>query len=99
MPKQVRIMSSVILTGKNRIFPSQYLYLKKINLKQELMDYIFEKNRDIEVEGAEKIESSKKLHIFYVTDKSKFLGKNGNNIKALKKQYGNIVVREVKNDI
>lgn len=63
------------------------------------MDYIFHENRDIEVEGAEKIESSKKLHIFYVTDKSKFLGKNGNNIKALKKQYGNIVVREVKNDI
>ena len=47
-----------------------------------------------QLENVEKILSSNKLNIFYVKDKGKFLGKNGNNIKALKKIYGNIIVRE-----
>lgn len=96
MPKQVRIMSSVIFTDKNRIFPAKYLYLKKINLKQEVSNYIFEDNKEIKVEGVKKIEKSNALSIFYTDDKGKLLGKNGNNIKVLKKQYGNIVVREEK---
>lgn len=95
MPKQVRIMSSYIFTGQKKIFPAKYLYLKKINLKTDILDYIFEEN-NIEVEGVHKIESSKKLHIFYTRDKGKLLGPKGKNIKVLKKQYGNIVVREDK---
>lgn len=95
MPKQVRMMSAYVYSGNIKVFPAQYLYLEKINFKDELLDYIFEENRELKVENVEKIESSGKLHIFYVKDKSKFLGKNGNNIKALKKQFGNIVVREV----
>jgi len=96
MPKQVRIMSSVVFSREKKIFPAKYLYLKKINLKDELLQYIFEENSEIVVEGVTKVESSKALHIFYTNDKGKLLGKNGNNIKALKKQYGNIVVREDK---
>jgi len=96
MPKQVRIMSSVVFSGEKKIFPAKYLYLKKINLKDELLQYIFEENSEIVVEDVSRVESSKALHIFYTKDKGKLLGKNGNNIKALKKQYGNIVVREDK---
>jgi len=96
MPKQVRIMSSVVFSGEKKIFPAKYLYLKKINLKDEVLQYIFEENSEIIVEGVTRVESSKALHIFYTKDKGKLLGKNGNNIKTLKKQYGNIVVREDK---
>lgn len=96
MPKQVRIMSSYIFTGQKKVFPAKYLYLKKINLKTELLDYVFEVNDSIEVEGVHRIESSNKLHIFYTSDKGKLLGQKGKNIKSLKKQYGNIVVREDK---
>lgn len=94
MPKQVRIMSSYILTGNLKIFPAKYLTLSKINLKSELLDFIFIENSDLKIENVEKILSSNKLNIFYVKDKGKFLGKNGNNIKSLKKIYGNIIVRE-----
>lgn len=96
MPKQVRIMSSVVFSGEKKIFPAKYLYLKKINLKNELLQYIFEENSEIKIEDVTRVESSKALHIFYTKDKGKLLGKNGNNIKTLKKQYGNIVVREDK---
>ena len=96
MPKQVRIMSSVVFSGEKKIFPAKYLYLKKINLKDELLQYIFEENSEIKIEDVTRVESSKALHIFYTKDKGKLLGKNGNNIKTLKKQYGNIVVREDK---
>ena len=96
MPKQVRIMSSVVFSGEKKIFPAKYLYLKKINLKDELLQYIFEENSEIKIEDVSRVESSKALHIFYTKDKGKLLGKNGNNIKTLKKHYGNIVVREDK---
>ncbi len=99
MPKQVRIMSSVVFTGDKKIFPAKYLYLKKINLKKEVFDYIFEDNTEILVEDVNRIESSSKLHIFYTKDKGKLLGKNGNNVKALKKLYGDIVVREDNDDL
>ena len=100
MPKQVRIMSSFILTGEKNPLPGKYLTLSKIILKQELLDYIFTEVKDIEIENVEKIEknSSDSLYIMYThkNKKGEFIGKNGSNIKTLRKTLGkDIVVREL----
>ena len=98
MPKQVRIMSGYILTGKKEALMGKYLTLEKIYLKEELKNLILEKC-EVEVENileAERI-LDKNLYIFYVKKGSKgeFIGKNGSNIKKLKKIYKNIIVREI----
>ena len=99
MPKQVRTMSGYILTGKKEAIEGRYLTLSKIVLNEELKANIIEEIKDIEVNGVERIESNmdRSLYIFY-TDKERkgeLIGKNGKNIKALKKSYGNIVVKEL----
>ncbi len=99
MPKQVRIMSGYILTGKKEPLEGKYLTLSKVVINEELRENIFEKVEDLEIEGVEKIESNNKrtFYIFYTTKdkKSQLIGKNGKNIKVLKKEYGNIVVKEL----
>lgn len=99
MPKQVRIMSGYILTGKKEALEGRYLTLSKVVLNEELRRNIFEKVEDLKIEGVEKIERNieKTLYIFYTNrdKKSELIGKNGKNIKSLKKIYGNIVVREL----
>lgn len=97
MPKQVRIMSGYILTGKKEALEGRYLTLSKVVLNEELRRNIFEKVEDLKIEGVEKIERNveKTLYIFYTNRKSEVIGKNGKNIKSLKKIYGNIVVREL----
>ncbi len=99
MPKQVRIMSGYILTGKKEALEGKYLTLSKVVLGDELRKNIFEKVEDIEIEGVEKIESNteRSLYIFYTSKdkKGELIGKNGKNIKALKKLYGDIVVKEI----
>ena len=97
MPKQVRIMSGYILTGKKEALEGRYLTLSKVVLNEELRRNIFEKVEDLKIEGVEKIERNvkKTLYIFYTNRKSELIGKNGKNIKSLKKIYGNIVVREL----
>lgn len=99
MPKQVRITSGYILTGKMEALPGKYLSLEKIYLKKELEDSLLEIRPELQEEDVERIESSKdgKLFIFYVTKEKKgqVIGKNGKNIKFLRKKYGNILVREI----
>ena len=99
MPKQVRIMSGYILTGKKEALEGKYLTLSKIVVSEKLKDNTFDIVEDLEIDGVEKIESNLKrdLYVFYTNKekKSELIGKNGKNIKALKKIYGNIVVREL----
>lgn len=99
MPKQVRIMSGYILTGKKEALEGKYLTLSKIVLSEELKASIFEQIDDIKVEGVERVEANleRTLYIFYTykDKKGELIGKNGKNIKALKKIYGDIVVKEI----
>lgn len=99
MPKQVRIMSGYILTGKKEALEGKYLTLSKIVLSEDLRASIFEQIDDIKVEGVERIEANpeRTLYIFYTSKdkKGELIGKNGKNIKALKKIYGDIVVKEI----
>lgn len=99
MPKQVRIMSGYILTGKKEALEGKYLTLSKIVLSEELKASIFEQIDDIKVEGVERVEANpeRTLYIFYTSKdkKGELIGKNGKNIKALKKIYGDIVVKEI----
>ena len=99
MPKQVRIMSGYILTGRKEALEGKYLTLSKIVLSEELKNNIFEKVEDVKIAGVERIESSRdrNLYILYTSKEKKgeLIGKNGKNIKALKKIYGNIVVKEI----
>lgn len=99
MPKQVRIMSGYILTGRKEALEGKYLILSKIVLSEELKNNIFEKVEDVKIAGVERIESNKdrNLYILYTSKEKKgeLIGKNGKNIKALKKIYGNIVVKEI----
>lgn len=120
MPKQVRIMSSYILTDSYDPLPGKYLTLSKIYLKTELQElfitevktpFIEESEESIShlnsIEEYKNFDFSKlkiekigdKITIFYLPKerKSEFIGKNGNNIKKLKKILGNILVREVLN--
>lgn len=99
MPKQVRTMSGYILTGKKEAIEGRYLTLSKVVLNEKSKVNIIEDIKDIEINGVERIESNmdRSLYIFY-TDKERkgeLIGKNGKNIKALKKSYGNIVVKEL----
>lgn len=99
MPKQVRIMSGYILAGKKEALEGKYLTLSKIVLSEDLRASIFEQIDDIKVEGVERIEANpeRTLYIFYTSKdkKGELIGKNGKNIKALKKIYGDIVVKEI----
>lgn len=99
MPKQVRIMSGYILTGKKEALEGKYLTLSKIVLSEKLKASIFEQIDDIKVEGVERVEANleRTLYIFYTSKdkKGELIGKNGKNIKALKKIYGDIVVKEI----
>lgn len=99
MPKQVRIMSGYILTGKKEALEGKYLTLSKIVLSEDLRASIFEQIDDIKVEGVERVEANpeRTLYIFYTSKdkKGELIGKNGKNIKALKKIYGDIVVKEI----
>lgn len=99
MPKQVRIMSSYILTGSKEPLPGKFLKLSEILLKEELLDNILIKS-NLEIENVQKIYTNKNkdLYIFYINKKLKgeLIGKKGKNIKKLRKELnGNIIVREI----
>ncbi|MGL4976843.1 MAG: KH domain-containing protein [Cetobacterium sp.] len=99
MPKQVRNMAGYILTGEVETFPGKYLTLENVYLKEELCRKIISPCSDISVEGVEKIERTedKEILIFYVKKEKKgeVIGKNASNIKTLRKEFGNIVIREI----
>lgn len=99
MPKQVRIMSSYILTGSKEPLPGKFLKLSEVLLKEELLENIF-LEIDLEIENVEKVYTNKNkdLYILYIQKdlKGKLIGKNGKNIKKLRKDLnGNIIVREI----
>lgn len=98
MPKQVRIMSGYILTGKKEPLMGKYLTLEKIYLKDEMKNMILQEVPDILEENVIKVEKTTdgSLYIFYVPQgkRGEFIGKNGKNIKEMKRKYGDIVVRE-----
>lgn len=98
MPKQVRIMSGYILTGEKTALPGEYLSLEKIYLKEEMQNLIIEAS-DITEEGVLKAEriGNRNLYIFYAPKgkKGELIGKNGKNIKSMRKKYGEIIVREL----
>ncbi|MFK4785722.1 KH domain-containing protein [Fusobacterium sp. MFO224] len=99
MPKQVRIMSAYILTGSKEPLPGKFLKLSEVLLNEELLDNIFFES-DLTVENVDKIYSNQNndLYIFYIHKnlKGKLIGKNGKNIKRLRKELnGNIIVREI----
>ncbi|MGL5376944.1 MAG: KH domain-containing protein [Cetobacterium sp.] len=99
MPKQVRNMSGYILTGEIETFPGKFLTLENVYLKPELSNNIIIPSDDFKIEGVEKIEKTfdKKTSIFYVKKEKKgeVIGKNASNIKNLRKEFGNIIIREI----
>lgn len=97
MPKQVRIMSAFILSGEKKVFPAKYLTLAKINIKQEFEELFIKKIEDINIENIEKVEKIGEVYIFYVKkeNKSQMIGKRGKNIKKLRKEFGEIVIKGV----
>ncbi|MCQ8211702.1 KH domain-containing protein [Cetobacterium somerae] len=98
MPKQVRNMSGYILTGDVETLPGKYLTLENVYMKQELLDKIILES-NLKISGVEKIErtADEKLIIIYVKKEKKgeVIGKNASNIKTLRKEFGNIVIREI----
>lgn len=98
MPKQVRIMSGYILTGEKEPLEGKYLTLDKIILLEKLKEKIIVKAENVTIDNVEEIEKTadETLYIFYVKKhlKGEIIGKNGKNIKQLKKIYGQIVVKE-----
>ena len=97
LPQQVRIMSNVILNNVKSPLDGKYLILEKVELSEKLQKYIFEKVENVEIGKVQKIEKNELFYIFYVNkkDKGELIGKKGKNIKRLKKEYGNIVVKEI----
>jgi len=97
LPKQIRIMASYILSGEKRIYPGKHLVLEKIELMEKAKNKIFRKIEDIQEKNVIEVEKIDEIYYFYVKkeNKGKLIGKNGQNIKKLKKMYGNIVVKEI----
>lgn len=99
MPKQVRNMAGYILTGEVETFPDKYLTLEKVYLKEELATKMIVACDNLEILGVEKIEKTvdDEIMILYVKKdkKGEVIGKNASNIKSLRKEFGNIVIREI----
>lgn len=99
MPKQVRNMAGYILTGEVETFPGKFLTLENVYLKEELMNKMILLCDNLKISGVEKIEKTKddEITILYVKKEKKgeVIGKNASNIKSLRKELGNIVIREI----
>ncbi len=99
MPKQVRNMAGYILTGEVETFPGKFLTLENVYLKEELMNKMILSCDNLKISGVEKIEKTidDEITILYVKmeKKGEVIGKNASNIKSLRKELGNIVIREI----
>lgn len=99
MPKQVRNMAGYILTGEVETFPGKYLTLEKVYLKEELATKMIVACDNLEILGVEKIEKTVDNEIMILCvkkdKKGEVIGKNASNIKSLRKEFGNIVIREI----
>ena len=95
LPQQVRIMSGYILTNKLKPLEGKYLILYKVNKSDELNALVFTENNEIKIDKVERVEQNSNITIFFVKAKNKaeLIGKNGKNIKQMRKEYGNIVVK------
>lgn len=110
LPQQVRIMSNYILNNKKSPIEAKYLTFINAELSGKMEKFIFynvdienikynyEINNEITFENIEFIEKNSILYIFYVKPehKGKVIGKNGKNIRKIKKILGDIVIKEVK---
>lgn len=98
MPKQVRITSGYILTGEKIPLPGKYLTLDTVILKKELLDNIFVEDDSLKIENVVKIEknTANNIYILYVNPlkRGEVIGKRGSNIKKLRQQLGNIIVKD-----
>ena len=115
LPQQVRIMSNFILNNKMNSLPGEYLTLEKVEMSEELGKLIFkEVDKNILMNSeeflsefgnvSEKIENIEKNEYFYLfnvskKNKSEIIGKNGKNIKKMRKIMGNIIIKEKIQDI
>lgn len=99
MPKQVRNMAGYILTGEVETFPGKFLTLENVYLKEELVKKMILSCDNLKISGVEKIEKTvdDEITILYVKKEKKgeVIGKNASNIKSLRKELGNIVIREI----
>ncbi len=99
MPKQVRNMAGYILTGEVETFPGKFLTLENVYLKEDLTNKMVLSCDTLKISGVEKIEKTKddEITILYVKKEKKgeVIGKNASNIKSLRKELGNIVIREI----
>nr|WP_307774490.1 KH domain-containing protein [uncultured Cetobacterium sp.] len=99
MPKQVRNMSGYIFSGEIETYPGKFLTLEKVYLKDELENKKIVEELELDIPGVSKIEKTidGKIYIFYVRseNKGKVIGKNGKEIKKLRKEYGDILIREI----
>ena len=95
LPQQVRIMSGYILTNKLKPLEGKYLMLYKVNKSDELDALVFTENNEIKIDKVERVGQNSNITIFFVKAKNKaeLIGKNGKNIKQMRKEYGNIVVK------
>lgn len=95
MPKQVRNMSGYILSGEIKLLPGHYLSLIKNGLNSELVSSFLERDEE-KIDGVEVVEKNNEIYLFYVKKEKRgeFIGKNGSNIKKIRKQYGKVVVRD-----
>lgn len=106
MPKQIRNMMGYILEDKKKLYPAKYLTLQKVILKKEANDLIFNKYKndkevsfevDELVKKAEKIEKIGDIVVICVSENSKshLIGKNGINIKKIRKEIGKVVIKDI----
>ena len=58
---------------------------------------IIYEDKEIKEENIEKIERNKEFIFFYVkkSKKGEVIGTNGKNIKKMRREYGNIIIKEI----
>ncbi|MBP9478350.1 MAG: KH domain-containing protein [Sebaldella sp.] len=97
MPQQVRIMSGYILNNEKLPLEGKNLTLESVELSDELKDMIIYEDKEIKEENIEKIERNKEFIFFYVkkSKKGEVIGTNGKNIKKMRREYGNIIIKEI----
>ena len=97
LPQQVRIMSGYLLTNKLEPLAGEYLTLHCVKKSEELNKMIFKENNLIKIYKVEKIDQNEDYLIFYVKkqNKSEIIGKNGKNIKKIRKEYGNVIIKVI----
>ena len=68
-----------------------------VKKSEELNKMIFIENNIIKIDKVEKVDQNENYLIFYVKkqNKSEIIGKNGKNIKKIRKEYGNVIIKVI----